>query len=156
MVRSYPGRVAAMNVASSRARAGSFQVRMSSTASAPVMKKSSSRAGSSAEMLQGVHCVAGLTAVDLKARDGEVRVRGGGDRHQQMAELSRRQPVPFVGRVAGGHEHHLVEAELQAGLFGRQKVSHVDGVEGPTHDAQPQAPLSRRRQREILALRTLT
>ena len=39
--RSYSGRVAAMNRAVPRTASGSFQVRISSTASAPVMKKSS-------------------------------------------------------------------------------------------------------------------
>ena len=46
--------------------------------------------------------------------------------------------------LAGGHEHHFVQAELGRDLTGRDKVAVMDGIERAAHHTQTQAALARR------------
>jgi hypothetical protein len=43
----------------------------------------------------------------------------------------------LLPRLAGRHEHDLVELEEVGNLAGRDQVAVVDGVERPTHHAEP-------------------
>ena len=38
--------------------------------------------------------------------------------------------------LAGRNEHHLIELEEVSDLTGRDQVTVVDGIEGPTHHAE--------------------
>ncbi len=41
----------------------------------------------------------------------------------------------LVRRLAGGYEHHAVEAELKVGLLCADQVAYMRRVEGPAEDA---------------------
>jgi len=90
------------------------------------------------EPAQGVHGVGRALVVDLQPADREGWVRGGGDQRHLVAVLGRGHPERLLPGLAGGHEHHAVEAELPAGLLGGDEVTVVDGVEGAAHD--PDSP----------------
>src|SRR6266508_1038983 len=140
LARSEPGRVAAMNSARASTSSRSFQVRMCSTASAPVMKYSRVWSPSSARSRQGVDGVGRPWVVDLGAADRERGIGCGGDQGHLVAVLGWAHAHGLLPGLARGDEQHLVQLELPAGLFGGHQMAVVDGVEGAAHEADPSLP----------------
>ena len=88
------------------------QVRIWASASAPVMKNSSTSGRVGAQVAQGVDRCTWPAAVDVDPAHREVRVRGSGDDRHQIAVLGRgHRPRRLLPRLPGGHEDDLVEAE---------------------------------------------
>ena len=80
----------------------------------------------------------------ISSRDTEnFRVRGGGDGHHEVTQFRRRQLPLLVRWTARRHEHHLIEAELEQGFLSGDQMGQMDGIEGPSHDAQAQAGAAR-------------
>ena len=93
-----------------------------------------------AQVAQRVDGVRRAAAVDVDAADREARVGGGGDHRHQVAVLGRADlALALLPRLAGRHEHDLVETEQAGDLAGGHQVPVVDGIERPAHDPDPAA-----------------
>ena len=60
----------------------------------------------------------------------------------RYAEFGGRELPRLEGVIAGGHEHDLVQPELQESLFRGDEVGDVDGIERTTHysELEPLTP----------------
>ena len=148
-----PGRVTPTKWASSNSCSLSRQLTIWARASAPVMKNSSASGRWRRRSVQRVDRVRRAAAVDVDPADREPRVGRGGDDRHQVAVLGRADlALGLLPRLAGRHEHDLVEAEQPGDLAGGDEVAVVDGVERPAHDPDPAArhptePIRARRSR---------
>ena len=139
-----PGRVTPTKCASSNIWSASFQDRIFSSASAPVMKNSSAFGPyNSAQVAQRVDGVGRAVPVDVDPADPEPRVGRGRDHRHQIAVLGRADlRVVLLPRLAGRHEDDLVEREPVGDLARRDQVTVVDRVERAAHDADPASRVS--------------
>ena len=87
------------------------------------------------EQLHRVRRVGRPDAVDLEPGHGEAGVGRGAQHGHHVAILGIGVGL-LLPRLAGGHEHHPVEAEVVQRLGRDHEMPRVDRVEGPAHDAQ--------------------
>src|ERR1700730_15705144 len=91
-----------------------------------------------AKLAQRVDGVRGARSVDVHPADREPRVRRGRDHRHQVAVLRRRDAaVLLLPRLAGGHEHHLIQREALRHLARGHQVTMVDRVERAAHHPDP-------------------
>src|SRR4030081_2383625 len=139
--RSNSGRVAAMKRAVCSTESGSFQVRISRTASAPVMKKRSAALWNSRRARSVSAVYVGPPRVDLERGNREMGVGSGGEHWEKVPVLGR-GALPLLPRLPRRDEDDLVEPELPASLLGTHEVADVDRIEGAAHDAEPAASVA--------------
>jgi hypothetical protein len=89
-----------------------------------------------AQVTQCVDGVRGARALDVDPADLEPRVGRCRDNGHQVPVLGRADlDVALLPRLAGGHEHDLVEREPVGDLARGDEVTVVDRVERAAHDS---------------------
>ena len=90
------------------------------------------------QVAQRVLGVRATPAVDVDTAHRELRVARGRDHRHQVAVLGGADVAPLLlPWLAGRDEHHLVEFETVGDLARGNQVAVVDGIERPTHHAEP-------------------
>jgi hypothetical protein len=77
---------------------------------------------------------AGAVGIDAAQRN-IVDVRGCQFAHVEAIGHARQSAVLLVGRVACRHKIDLIQRQLKMGLFGKDQMADVDGVEGSSKDS---------------------
>src|SRR5216684_1413024 len=91
-----------------------------------------------AKLAQRIDGVRGARPVDVHPADRKPRVRRGRDHRHQVTVLRRRDAaVVLLPRLAGRHEHHLIQREEVRDLTRRHQVAMVDRVERAAHHPDP-------------------
>lgn len=92
-----------------------------------------------AHLAQRVHGMAGILAVDLEARDGELGIVERGQKRHHIALFGGSDgTVGFLIGIPGGDENDLLQGKSHERFLRRQQMAEMDGVEGSPHDADTQ------------------